>query len=107
MDYLKYVDGDSILHKLDPRTKFVFFVVMAVLTSLIKSGVALLFLFAFFIAMWCTCGIQKYMLILLSKLKVLLLFIFLLWLVLGLFETPVVQGGPVFLKRYFPLRDRT
>lgn len=47
MDYLKYVDGDSILHKLDPRTKFVFFVVMAVLTSLIKSGVALLFLFAF------------------------------------------------------------
>ena len=48
MDYLKYVAGDSILHKLDPRTKFVFFVVMAVLTSLIKSGVALLFLFAFF-----------------------------------------------------------
>ena len=50
MDYLKYVDGDSLLHKLDPRTKFAFFVVMAVLTSLIKSGVALLFLFAFFIA---------------------------------------------------------
>ena len=101
MDYLKYVDGDSILHKLDPRTKFVFFVVMAVLTSLIKSGVALLFLFAFFIAMWCTCGIQKYMLILLSKVKVLLLFIFLLWLVLGLFETPVVQGGPVFFETVF------
>ena len=48
MDYLQYVDADSLLHRLDPRTKFVFFLVMAVLTSVIKSGVALLFLFAFF-----------------------------------------------------------
>ena len=64
---------------------FVFFLVMAVLTSVIKSGVALLFLFAFFIAMWCTCRIQKYILVLAGKLKVLLAFIFLLWLILGLF----------------------
>lgn len=48
MDYLQYVDADSLLHRLDPRTKFLFFLVMAVLTSVIKSGVALLFLFAFF-----------------------------------------------------------
>ena len=33
MDYLQYVDADSLLHRLDPRTKFVFFLVMAVLTS--------------------------------------------------------------------------
>lgn len=101
MDYLQYVDDDSLLHRLDPRTKFVFFVVMAVLTSVIKSGVALLFLFAFFGVMWFTCRIQKYMLILLSKLKVLLLFIFLLWLVLGLFERPVVEGGPIFYETTF------
>ena len=69
MDYLQYVDADSLLHRLDPRTKFVFFLVMAVLTSVIKSGVALLFLFAFFIAMWCTCRIQKYILVLAGKLK--------------------------------------
>lgn len=47
MDYLKYVDGNSLLHKLDPRTKFMFFIVMAVLTSIVKSGVALLFLLVF------------------------------------------------------------
>lgn len=102
MDYLQYVDADSLLHRLDPRTKFLFFLVMAVLTSVIKSGVALLFLFAFFIAMWCTCRIQKYILVLAGKLKVLLAFIFLLWLILGLFETPVVQGGPVFFETVMP-----
>ena len=106
MDYLKYVDGDSLLHKLDPRTKFAFFVVMAVLTSLIKSGVALLFLFVFFCTLWCACGIQKYMLVLLSKLKVLLLFIFLLWLVLGLFEPPAAGGGPVFFETVFSFAGR-
>jgi energy-coupling factor transport system permease protein len=103
MDYLQYVDADSLLHRLDPRTKFVFFVVMAIVTSVIKSGVALLFLFAFFMAMWCTCRIQKYMLVLLSKLKVLLLFIFLLWLILGLFEQPIVEGGPIFFQTQFSL----
>ena len=102
MDYLQYVDADSLLHRLDPRTKFLFFLVMAILTSVIKSGVALLFLFAFFIAMWCTCRIQKYILVLAGKLKVLLAFIFLLWLILGLFETPAVQGGPIFFETVMP-----
>lgn len=101
MDYLKYVDSDSLLHRLDPRTKFAFFIVMAVVTSLIKSGVALLFLFAFFMVLWCVCGIQKYILILLSKLKVLLMFIFLLWLVLGLTQYPVVEGGSIFYQNSF------
>ena len=41
MDYLQYVDADSLLHRLDPRTKFVFFLVMAVLTSnQVGSGAA-------------------------------------------------------------------
>lgn len=48
MDYLQYVDADSLLHRLDPRTKFLFFLVMAVLTSVIKSGVALLFCLLFY-----------------------------------------------------------
>ena len=82
MDYLKYVDGNSLLHKLDPRTKFMFFIVMAVLTSIVKSGVALLFLLVFFLVMWNVCGIQKHIFVLVKKLKVLLLFIFLLWFVL-------------------------
>ncbi len=102
MDYLQYVDTDSLLHRLDPRTKFAFFLVMAVVTSVIKSGVALLFLFAFFIALWCTCRIPKYILILAGKLKVLLAFIFLLWLILGLFEPPVVEKGPIFFQTVLP-----
>lgn len=36
------------------------------------------------------------------KLKVLLAFIFLLWLILGLFETPAVQGGPIFFETVMP-----
>lgn len=102
MDYLKYVDADSLLHRLDPRTKFAFFVVMAIVTSIVKSGVALVFLFVFFVAMWFFCKIEKYMLVLAQKLKVLLLFIFLLWLVLGLFEHPQVEGGPIFLETMIP-----
>lgn len=101
MDYLQYVNADSILHRLDPRTKFAFFLVMAVLTSLIKSGVALVFLLAFFLSMWLVCRIFKYILVLLKKLKVLLIFIFLLWLVLGLFERPPVEGGLVFYENVF------
>lgn len=107
MDYLKYVDGDSLLHRLDPRTKFVFFIVMAVLTSLTKSGVALLFLTVFFVAMWNVCKIQKYILLLLKKLKVLLIFIFLLWLILGLFEEPKVAGGPIFYETVFHFAGKT
>lgn len=107
MDYLQYVDADSLLHRLDPRTKFVFFLVMAVLTSVIKSGVALLFLMAFFIVMWCTCRIQKYILVLASKLKMLLIFIFLLWLILGLFEKPPVEGGFIIVQTQFMMFDKT
>ena len=59
MDYLKYVDSSSFLHKLDPRTKFAFFVAMAVLTSVIKSFVALTFLLLFFIGMWKSCHIGQ------------------------------------------------
>ena len=103
MDYLQYVDADSILHKLDPRTKFAFFIIMAVATSLIKSGVALLVLFIFFLLMWTVCRVNKYMMQLLGKLKILLAFIFLLWFVLGLFETPAAEGGPIFCYKEFSL----
>ncbi len=98
MDYLQYVDGNTFLHKLDPRTKFFFLVAMAILTSVIKSAVALVFLFAFFLVLWNTCGIMKEMVQLLKKLKVLLLFIFLLWLIMGIFEEPPVEMFAPFFK---------
>ena len=98
MDYLQYVESDSYLNKLDPRTKFVFFVVMAIVTSVVKSLVALVFLGLFLLVIWITSKITKEMLTLLNKLKVLLIFILLLWLVLGIFEEPPVTGGPVFVR---------
>lgn len=97
MDYLRYESGNTILHRLDPRTKFVFFLVMAVLTSVTKSGAALLFLFGCFLVLWKTCGIDKSMRILFHKLQVLLAFILLLWLVMGLFSKPPLPG-PVFFS---------
>lgn len=97
-DFLQYVEMDSFLHKLDPRTKFAFFILMSVVTSFVKSGVALLFLFAVFAAIWGTGRIGKYMLVLAQKVKVILLFIFLLWLVLGLFS---VNEGPVICRTAF------
>lgn len=98
MDYLQYVDKDTFLHRLDPRTKFVFLVAMAVLTSITKSAVALVFLLIFFLIIWSTCGIMKEMGQLFRKLKILLIFIFLLWLVMGIFEEPPVELLPAFYK---------
>ncbi|MBR0438388.1 MAG: energy-coupling factor transporter transmembrane protein EcfT [Clostridia bacterium] len=98
MDYLQYVDKDTFLHRLDPRTKFVFLVAMAILTSITKSLVALLFLGVFFLVIWISCGILKEMIQLLKKLKILLIFIFLLWFVLGLFEEPPVDYGMIIYK---------
>ena len=64
----------------------------------VGSGAA--FPVCFFIAMWCTCRIQKYILVLAGKLEgAARPLFFLLWLILGLFETPAVQGGPIFLKQ--------
>jgi energy-coupling factor transport system permease protein len=97
-DFLQYVEMDSFLHKLDPRTKFSFFIVMSVLTSFCKSGVALLFLFLVFTAIWITSHIGKYMIDLLKKVKVLLLFIFLLWLILGAF---MINDGPTIFRNTY------
>lgn len=99
-DFLQYVELNSFLHRLDPRSKFVFFIIMSVLTSFVKSGAALLFLFLVFIAIWLIGGIGSYILVLANKVKVLLLFIFLLWLVLGLFT---VNEGPAIFRSGFSL----
>lgn len=99
-DFLQYVEMDSFLHKLDPRTKFAFFIVMSVLTSFVKSGVALLFLFIVFTVIWTTSHIGKYIFELLKKVKVLLLFISLLWLVLGAFT---VNPGPAIYRTAYTI----
>ena len=85
-DFLQYVEMDSFLHKLDPRTKFIFFLAIAVLTSFIKNGLSLLLILVFFLVIWIAGHITKYMGIVLKKLKFLLLFVFLLWLILGMFQ---------------------
>ncbi len=97
-DFLQYVEADSFLHKLDPRTKFLFFIIMSVLTSFIKSGVALLFLFVVFVSIWVTSHIGAYMIGLLKRIKVLLIFIILLWLILGMFQ---INDGPSILRDTF------
>lgn len=99
-DFLQYVEIKSFLHRLDPRTKFIFFIIMSVLTSFVKSGAALLFLFLVFAAIWITGHMGKYFLVLAEKVKVLLLFIFLLWLILGAFT---VNQGPVIYRSAFQI----
>ncbi len=99
-DFLQYVELDSFLHRLDPRTKFVFFIIMSVVTSFVKTGLALLFLLLVFMVIWSLARIGSYMLILLSKIRVLLLFIFLLWLVLGLFSA---NAGPSIFRSSFQI----
>ncbi|MBR2224159.1 MAG: energy-coupling factor transporter transmembrane protein EcfT [Christensenellaceae bacterium] len=93
--FLQYSPRESYMHNLDPRTKFVFFLVMALLTSIIRSGVALTFILVVFIVLWCACGIGEYLGILLSKLKALIIFISLVWLILGMFE--INETGSAFL----------
>lgn len=99
-DFLQYVEMESLLHRLDPRTKFAYFIIMSVLTSFVKSGVALLFLFVVFTTIWIISHIEKYIIVLLKKIKVLLLFIFLLWIVLGMFT---VNQGPAIYRTTFSI----
>lgn len=94
MDFLQYVDMDTFLHRLAPVTKFLFFVAMAVVTSFVKNGPPLVLLMGFFLIIWITSHIGKYMFVLFVKLRVLLIFICLLWLVLGLFQ--VNSANPLF-----------
>lgn len=77
-----------------------FFIIMSVLTSIIKSGVALLFLLIVFSVIWISSHIGKYIVVLANKVKVLLLFIFLLWLVLGSFD---VNEGPIIYRTAFSI----
>lgn len=102
-DFLQYVELDSFLHRLDPRTKFLFFIIMSVLTSFVRSGAALLFLLVIFSVIWVMGRIGIFMVILVKKIKVLLIFIFLLWLVLGVFR---VNDGPVIYRTAFLVLGR-
>src|SRR5690606_13606887 len=103
MDFLQYVDMGSFLHRLDPRSKFFFFLSMAVLTSLIKNGLPLAFLLIFFLIIWIMSNTGRYMVIVLIKLRVLLFFVFFLWLILGLFQT---NPGPGIYASSFVLLGR-
>lgn len=89
MDMLQYVNRDTFLHRLNPLTKFIFFVLMALLTSFTKSGPAVLFLFVSLSMIWTASGIIKEMLSLFAKLKILMLFIIGLWIILGAFRVDV------------------
>lgn len=91
MSVLQYVEMDAFLHKLDPRSKFFFFLSMAIVTSFVRSGPALALLFLFFIFTWTMGHIGRYMVTLLGKMKILIIFIFILWTGLGLFT---VDPGP-------------
>ena len=95
MKYLTYVDKDTFFHHLDPRTKFVFFIAMSVLTSVVKTAWALLFLLAFFIVMWAIGGIMKEMMFLAKQLRALMIFLVILWFLIGMFSPPAVPG-PIF-----------
>ncbi|MBR3304357.1 MAG: energy-coupling factor transporter transmembrane protein EcfT [Christensenellaceae bacterium] len=97
MRYLTYVDKDTFLHKLDPRTKFVFLIVMAVLTSVVKTAWALAFLLVFFLILWISAGVMKEMAFLAKQLKAIMIFLLILWFILGMFQEPQVEG-PVFLR---------
>lgn len=99
MDFLQYCPRESYLHKLDPRSKFAFFIVMAILTSFMHSGAALTFLLGVFVILWCACGIGEYLGVLFKKLKVLIIFISLVWLILGMFE--VNETGSAILDYTF------
>ena len=104
MDFLQYVEMNSYLHKLDPRSKFSFFLSMAVITSIIRSGPALLLLFVFFVGIWSVSRIGRYILLLLRKMRVLISFIVVLWFVLGLFS---VGQGHVLWSASFSFAGQT
>ena len=95
MDFLQYTPKDAVLHKLDPCSKFLFFLVFTIFTSLVSNGAPLLLLLACFLIIWAKGKILPEMGMLLKKLKILILFILLVWTVIGLFS---VDPGPVIYR---------
>ena len=95
MDFLQYTPKDAVLHKLDPCSKFLFFLVFTIFTSLVSNGVPLLLL----------RGVLPHHMgqgqnpardgNASQKLKILILFILLVWTVIGLFS---VDPGPVIYR---------
>ena len=101
MDFLEYRARDALLNRLDPRSKFLFFIVFTLITSFICNGVPLLFLLVCYIAIWTKGKIGREMLGLAKKLKVLFIFIFVIWTLIGLFQQN--PGVVIFRTNMFSL----
>lgn len=103
-NFLQYIEMDSTLHRLDPRTKFIFFLVMSVCTSLISNAAALAVVFVFYILLWIQSGIMRHMLTLLNNIKIVMLFIFVVRILIDLFKD---GGGVPIFTASFPLFGNT
>ncbi len=97
-NYLSYVQMDTFLHKLDPRSKFIFCMVMAVLSGIISTGPALLFLMAVFVTIWIIGKMSSYFVLLLKSTKNFILMMGIIGLIVSLLqENP---GTPIFRKMF-------
>lgn len=95
MKWTGYVDRNSMLHRLDPRIKLVWFVAATVIVVTFKSLFVQLGLLGACAVLWLTSGLGKEIAGLFRRMIPLLTFAFLTWLVIGLFEP---QGSPPVLK---------
>ena len=104
MDFLQYTARDAFLNRLDPRSKFLFFIVFTLITSFVCNGIPLLFLLVCFAVIWGKGKVGREMLGLAKKLKVLFIFIFVIWTLIGLFEQnpgPVIFRSGMFSLEWF------
>ncbi len=102
MDYLAYTPQDTYLHRLDPRTKFIFFLVMAVLASVISTGPALTLLMIVFVLIWVTAGLRDHLIRLVNNVKGLILTMAIIWFLVGIFQK---NSGPVIFEREFTISN--
>ncbi len=92
MKFSGYVHKPSLLHRVDPRVKMIWFIVMTLMVVFYKNLVVLALFTAGCVMLWVMSGIMREMSGLLRGLLPMLVLAFLTWLIIGSFQN---NGGHV------------
>lgn len=98
MNNFQYLDLNTLMHRLTPAVKLVWFVVSAVIVAVCQDLTVALFMAVFFVVLWYTTRLHKQVFGLLKSLFPYLFMIFLVWVLIMAFSEdgrfpPIFQWG--------------
>ncbi|WP_054939836.1 energy-coupling factor transporter transmembrane component T family protein [Paenibacillus ihuae] len=102
MKFTGYVHKSSFLHRIEPRVKIIWFVIMTVMVVLYKNLFVLTLFLAGCALLWLISDLGREMTGMLKRLLPMLIMAFLTWLIIGCFQnndgTVIWQMGPFALE---------